>query len=58
MVKDCKMKPNITAEGCKSCSDVVLPLCDVYREIKLRIERRKRCKRGKKCGGEKREREK
>lgn len=36
MIKDSKAKkPNITTEKCKSCSDVVLRLCDVYSEIKV-----------------------
>lgn len=57
MIKDSQMKPNITTEKCKSCSDVVFRLCDVYSAIKLVGKREERhVKMREECGrGETRE---
>ncbi len=58
MIKDTQMKPNITTEKCKSCSDVVFRSCDVYSEIKLFGKRKERhIKGGRNLVEEKRERE-
>lgn len=46
MIKDRKMKPNITTQKCKHCSDVVLILGDVYSEIKLVGKREERVIKG------------
>lgn len=47
MVKDNKTRLNISNGGCKSFSDVVLRLFDVYNKIKLGFREKKKILKGK-----------